>query len=174
VAEGFTTYYGDLVLFNSGVIDWPMYLKELESTLKRHFDESDNACQSLLESSFDLWVDGYEKGTPGKKVSVYNKGAVAAMLLDYKIKLKTQGEKSLDDIMRILWKNFGDLKKGYTYDKIIDISEKVYQGQLKEFFDQVIAGSEPIFDYTNDMISNFNLKMERDKATSLVKLIQSF
>ena len=31
---------------------------------------------SVAASSFDLWLDGYEKGVPGRKVSIYNEGAL--------------------------------------------------------------------------------------------------
>jgi predicted metalloprotease with PDZ domain len=170
VAEGFTTYYGDNLLFRSGVINEEIYLKELETTLKRHFDEADNAAQSLLESSFDLWVDGYEKGIPGKKVSVYNKGAVAALILDLKIRKKHNNSKSLDDIMLKLWSEFGSMQKGYQYLDIIRISEAVYDGPLKDYFDLVIAGNDPIFDYTNHNLSYLGLQMHVNSFNGLISL----
>ena len=38
VAEGFTTYYGDLFLVRSGVISKEEYFEELNTSFKRHFD----------------------------------------------------------------------------------------------------------------------------------------
>jgi predicted metalloprotease with PDZ domain len=173
VAEGFTTYYGDRILLESGVIDYAQYLHELETTLKRHFDEADHACQSLLESSFDLWVDGYEKGTPNKKVSVYNKGAVAAMILDILIRKNTGETKSLDDVMRQLWGQFGkDMSNGYTYKDIKTISEMVFGGSLEHYFKTVIESAVPIFDLTNDYLTYWSLKMEYIPETSAIRLVQ--
>jgi predicted metalloprotease with PDZ domain len=149
VAEGFTTYYGDKILLQSEVITHQEYLHELETTCRRHFEEADFAYQSLLESSFDLWVDGYEKGTPNKKVSVYSKGAIVALILDIKIRRKFKEKKSLDDVMRLLWKRFGGMKKGYSYKDIQEICEKVYGASLREYFELAIEGNQPIFDYTN-------------------------
>lgn len=159
VAEGFTTYYGDKILFESGVITYDEYLHELETTFRRHFEEADHAAQSLLESSFDLWVDGYEKGTPNKKVSVYSKGAIVAMILDLKIRQKFREKKSLDDVMKLLWKKFGDMKRGYTYHDIQKICEKVYGESLKEYFEITIESNVSIFDYTNDHLSYLGLKL---------------
>lgn len=163
VAEGFTTYYGDKILFESGVISYEEYLHELETTFRRHFEEADNASQSLLESSFDLWVDGYEKGTPNKKVSVYSKGAIVAMILDLKIRKKYKEKKSLDDVMKKLWKIFGDQKRGYTYQDIQKICEKVYKESLQEFFSICIESNLSIFDYTNEHLIYLGIKIVRNE-----------
>ncbi|HLO46545.1 MAG TPA: hypothetical protein VK175_19535 [Leadbetterella sp.] len=159
VAEGYTTYYGDKVLFESGAITYEEYLHELETTCRRHFEEADQACQSLLESSFDLWVDGYERGIPNKKVSVYSKGALVAMILDIKIRKKFKEKKTLDDVMRLLWKKFGHLKKGYSYLDIQKACEKIYGESLREYFEFTIEGNQPIFDYTNAHLEYLGLKL---------------
>jgi predicted metalloprotease with PDZ domain len=82
VAEGCTTYYGDLFLKRAGVFSDETYIKELQVYMKRHFENCAHATQSLADSSFDLWLDGYEKGIPNRKVSVYHKGALVALVLD--------------------------------------------------------------------------------------------
>jgi predicted metalloprotease with PDZ domain len=79
VAEGCTTYYGDLFLKRAGVFNDETYIKELQVYMKRHFENSAHATQSLTDSSFDLWLDGYEKGIPNRKVSVYHKGALVGI-----------------------------------------------------------------------------------------------
>ena len=159
VAEGFTTYYGDKILFESCVISHEEYLYELETTFRRHFEEADYASQSLLESSFDLWVDGYEKGTPNKKVSVYSKGAIVALILDLKIKQKFKGKRSLDNVMRLLWLKFGNMKRGYTYKDIQKIAEQVYGGSLREYFEIAIEGNGSIFEYTNAHLAFLGLRL---------------
>lgn len=171
VAEGYTTYYGDKMLLKSGVIDLQQYYYELESTLKRHFDHDDNASQSLLESSFDLWVDGYEKAIPNKRVSVYNKGAVAALILDIMIRQKYKEEKSLDDVMRLLWTKYGNMQAGYTYDDIVLICEEVYGQSLTEYFNVLIAGNKSVFEYCNNALSYINLRMIKNRE-GIVKLLQ--
>jgi predicted metalloprotease with PDZ domain len=82
VAEGLTTYYGDLLLARSGFFSPTEYLAELNGTLNRHFTSSNGAALSLTESSLDLWLDGYVAGVPGRKVSIYHKGTLTALILD--------------------------------------------------------------------------------------------
>ena len=74
ITEGITTYYGDLILARSGVYSFNEYLKELNKLLERHFSNEGRKNYSVAESSYDLWLDGYEKGIPGRKVSIYNEG----------------------------------------------------------------------------------------------------
>lgn len=170
VAEGFTTYYGDKILLDSGVLTYDEYLYELETTFRRHFEESDGAAQSLLESSFDLWVDGYEKGIPNKKVSVYSKGAIVAMILDLKIRQKFKEKKSLNNVMLLLWSKFGDLKRGYTYADIKKICERVYGESLLDYFEIAIEGNASIFDYTNQHLEYLGLKLvwSQERCTLVV------
>src|SRR5690606_39012483 len=117
--------YGDLFLQRSGVMDDAGYFKELEVYLIRHFGNSGNASLSLTESSFDLWLDGYDNGAPQRKVSVYHKGALTALILDLYIRKKFNHSRSLDDIMRLLWQRFGKPFVGYSLDDYKSIAEEV-------------------------------------------------
>lgn len=164
VAEGFTTYFGDRTLFDSGVFTLEQYRHELETTFRRHFDESDHSSQSLLESSFDLWVDGYEKGTPNKKVSVYNKGAIATLILDTMIREKFPQSKSMETVMQKLYEEFGDLNTGYSYGDIKRICEGVYEGDLSYFFTEVIEGKQPILDLTQKAVQSLGWKLEKEEG----------
>ncbi len=48
IAEGFTTYYGDLFLVRSGVITKDDYLRRLNKYIKRHFDNGGRFHRSWL------------------------------------------------------------------------------------------------------------------------------
>ena len=76
VYEGVTTYMGDLYLLKSGVFGLENYLKELEKQFQKHFDNHGRFNHSVGESSFDTWLDGYVKGVPGRKVSIYVEGCL--------------------------------------------------------------------------------------------------
>ncbi len=115
VYEGFTTYYGDLFLHKSGVLDWPAYAREVNAYLKRHFDNYGRYNHSLHESSIDTWVDGYGgPAAPNRRVSIYAEGMLNAMILDLSIRQNTNNEHSLDDLMRAL---YADAKAGKTYNE---------------------------------------------------------
>ncbi|QHT68727.1 M61 family metallopeptidase [Rhodocytophaga rosea] len=149
VAEGITTYYGDLFLARAGIFYIEEYLQELSQTLNKHFKFSNRSSLSLIDSSFDLWLDGYTMGAPGRKVSIYNKGALAALILDLEIRQLTQNTRSLDDVMRELWKQFGDMNAGYTIQDYQQIIEKVAGQNYQDYFDECIFGTIPLQDRTS-------------------------
>jgi predicted metalloprotease with PDZ domain len=159
VAEGCTTYYGDLFLKRSGVFDEEAYLRELQVYMKRHFEHSGDASQSLTDASFDLWLDGYEKGIPKRKVSVYHKGALVALILDLYIRKKTNHGQSLDDIMKLLWTRFGKPFIGYTLRDYQDIAEEVAGESLDWYWNDCILGNTPLESRLNDALAFVGLQM---------------
>lgn len=172
VAEGMTTYFGDRVLLDSGVFTREQYRFELEATLRRHFDHAEPAAQSLLESSFDLWVDGYEQGVPGKKVSVYHKGAIAALILDARIRMDSEGTRTLEDFMRELYLRFGDMQKGYTYSDIVLLTKEFCGPEIQHYFDAYIAGTSPLFPAAEEALHYFGFKLERRDKTVVLETIE--
>ncbi|MBA4852587.1 M61 family metallopeptidase [Emticicia sp. BO119] len=171
VAEGVTTYYGDLMLSRSEVFDETQYLKELEVCFKRHFDHADKASQSLVESSWDLWLDGYTASIPDRKVSVYHKGAIAAQILDLHIRKVSIHTRSLDNVMQLMWQQFGKPFKGYTIEDYQAICEEVANEKLDWYFDACIKGNESLFDLLNRYLQLLNLGVIRNEEgiISLVK-----
>ncbi|WP_259016259.1 M61 family metallopeptidase [Emticicia fluvialis] len=167
VAEGVTTYYGDLILSRAGVFNEAQYLKELEVCCKRHFDNADNAAQSLAESSWDLWLDGYTPSIPGRKVSVYHKGAIAAQILDLHIRKVSSHTRSLDDVMKQMWEQFGKPFKGYSYQDYQAICEEVANEKLDWYFDVCINGKESLSDLLNRYLQLINLEMVRNEEGML-------
>ena len=103
--EGFTSYYDDLVLLRSGIIDLPTYLDLLATTITKVMQESGRLVQSVAQSSFDSWIKYYrpDENSPNSGVSYYTKGSLVALCLDLTIRQRTKGDRSLDDVMRALW-----------------------------------------------------------------------
>ncbi|MGJ3236978.1 M61 family metallopeptidase [Marivirga sp.] len=160
VAEGVTTYYGDLFLIRSRVKDLKWYMEELNILFKRHFENYGRLYTSLAESSWDLWLDGYEAGIPHRKVSIYVKGALIALILDLRIILETKGEKSLDDVMRKLWTDFYKKNKGYSPKDYLQTAEEVIGYDLANYSNKFIKGCEPVENELKDLLSQFGFKME--------------
>ncbi|TDE13633.1 M61 family metallopeptidase [Dyadobacter psychrotolerans] len=159
VAEGCTTYYGDLFLKRAGVFNHETYIKELQVYMKRHFENNGAASLSLTDSSFDLWLDGYEKGIPDRKVSVYHKGALVALILDLYIRKKTSHEQSLDDVMLLLWMRFGKPYIGYTLEDYINIVEEVAGESLEWYWQECIFGNNPLETRLNEAMAFVGLQM---------------
>ena len=106
--EGITSYYDDLMLQRSGVMSTPQYLSQLAKTITRVEQGAGSMKQSLAQSSFDAWTKYYKQNENSANaiVSYYQKGALAALVLDLYLRRETDGEFSLDDVMRALYRRY--------------------------------------------------------------------
>jgi predicted metalloprotease with PDZ domain len=160
VMEGITTYYGDLLLARSGVIDLEGFFQEINQWMGRHFDNFGRHQYSLAQSSFDLWLDGYVAGIPGRKVSIYIKGALVALMLDLEIRRITHDTQSLDVLMRRLWAEFGATQIGYTAEDVKEIVSTIAGEDLSEFFELFVDGTEPLEHRLGGLISWVGCRLE--------------
>jgi predicted metalloprotease with PDZ domain len=109
VFEGFTSYYDELMLARCGLVESTEYLKALGQTLSQVLRGPGRLAQSVADSSFDAWIKYYrpDENSPNAVVSYYAKGALVALCLDLEIRRRTEGARSLDDVMRLLWRRHG-------------------------------------------------------------------
>lgn len=142
VYEGFTTYYGDLLLLTSGVFNTQEYFNTLEERLVKHFHNYGRFNLSVAQSSWETWLDGYVPGVPYRKTSIYDEGNLVAFMLDVLIMKHTQNQKGLRDVCRELYNEFGKKQKGYSEIDLITICEKMAGISLREFFDNYVYGTE--------------------------------
>jgi len=149
--EGFTSYYDDLMLVRSGVIDAPAYYDLVAKTVANVLRGSGRLKQTVAESSFDAWTKYYrqDENAPNAIVSYYTKGSLIALALDLTIRTQTRGQKSLDDIMRALWQRYGrDFYRGSPVgideDAVQPLFEEVSGVDLSEFFATAINGTRDL------------------------------
>ncbi len=104
--EGFTSYYDDLLLRRVGLIDAGRYLKLLAKAINAVAATPGRRLQSVAEASFDAWNKYYrsDENTANATVSYYQKGALVALALDLRLRLRGA---SLDEAMRALWRATG-------------------------------------------------------------------
>ncbi len=104
IFEGFTSYYDDLLLLRSGVINQDAYLKLLKGQIERYLQNPGRLIQTVAESSFDAWVKFYrqDENSNNAGTSYYNKGCLVALCLDLGLRLRGS---SLDALMRKLYEN---------------------------------------------------------------------
>jgi len=167
IVEGVTTYLGDWFLKASGVINDEEYLNLLLGNLKLHFDRDRYSAQSLTQSSMDLWLDGYGSSTPGKRASIYFKGAIVALGLDLLIQQKFGGAKSIREVMQQMNARFGNLKKGYETIDFFRIAEEVYEAPLTEFWNVWVLGSEDLLDPLASILRNLGIDLSEDPTLGL-------
>ena len=141
--EGFTSYYDDLLLVRSGLMPRNTYLDALGRNLTSLLRTSGHKKQTVAESSFDAWIKYYrpDENTPNAAVSYYGKGSLIGLSLDLLIRKQTAGRKSLDDVMRALWRRYGLKGLGVPEDGIETLAEQVTGVKLKRFFDQAVRST---------------------------------
>ncbi len=159
VAEGVTTYLGDLFLIESGVKDWNWYKTELEKLLQRHFDNFGRFNYSVAESSWDTWLDGYKQGAPHRKVSIYNEGALLALIIDITIRNNTKNKASIHNVMEILYNEFAKKNKGYTDEDFIQIVNRVAQDDLTDFFKTYYYSANALESVLTKTFENIGFKL---------------
>ncbi len=174
IAEGITTYYGDLFLVRSKVFDLKQYFRELNTLFKRHFENEGRHYASLVDSSRDLWVDGYTQGAPGRKVSIYTKGALISLMLDLTIRKCTFNKGSLDDVMRLLWENFGKKSQGYSLTDFEKLCERVAGQSLGSFFRNFVYGTDPLEKELDYLLSYVGCQLRKVPSKQLSKKIFGF
>ena len=104
IFEGFTSYYDDLILLRSGVVNQASYIELLKTQIDRYLQNPGRAVQTVSESSFDAWVKFYrqDENSNNAGTSYYNKGCLVALCLDLGLRLRGS---SLDALMRKLYEN---------------------------------------------------------------------
>ena len=140
VYEGFTTYYGDLFLARSGFFGVQGFFYFLYQRLQRHLDNFGRHFNSVAESSFDTWLDGYVPGVPWRKTSIYDEGCLIAMALDLYIRRSSKNEHSLDDLFAQLYHDFAGRKSGYREGDVLRLAVSLSDEGVTRIIDEYIHG----------------------------------
>ena len=83
---------------------------------------------SLRQSSYDIWLNFFNSSANGKdvRISYYDKGPIIGLLMDIDIRRKTDGRKSLDDLMRLLYYRYYKEKgRGFTEEEFWESAAEV-------------------------------------------------
>ncbi|NBC49008.1 MAG: PDZ domain-containing protein [Gammaproteobacteria bacterium] len=144
--EGITSYYDDLALVRSGVIDAGAYLTLLAGVISRVLRNPGRLRQSTAESSFDAWTRFYkqDENAPNAIVSYYAKGALTALALDLTLRERTGGACRLDDLMRVLWRDFGRTGVGVGEREIEQLASELAGTDLTAFFDHALDSTQDL------------------------------
>ena len=164
--EGITSYYDDLALVRCGLLTPPQYLAALARTMTAVERGSGRGKQSVAESSFDAWVKYYrqDENAPNAIVSYYAKGALIALALDLTIRRASGGRKSLDDVMRALWQDYGKSGRGVGETDIEVLAERISGMRLKRFFARALYSQEDLA--LAPLLHDFGIKVTRRAARS--------
>jgi predicted metalloprotease with PDZ domain len=123
LAEGFTQYYGPLVLARAGLADLAATVNaftELAASLAVAPGRLERSVEQM--SQMAAFVDG---GRPADRTnwsrtftSYYSAGGAVALALDLSLRGRSDSQVTLDDFMRAMWRKYG--KPGGTREGYVD------------------------------------------------------
>lgn len=111
VAEGFTNYYGHLMLRRAGIWDDKRFFNRQAETIRRIESAQGNRLMSAEESSLSApFIDDAPHAQlvnlENTAISYYPKGQLIGLVMDLLIRGRTKGKSSLDDVMRRMYDEF--------------------------------------------------------------------
>ncbi len=123
LAEGFTQYYGPLVLQRAGVVNLDYTRQTLTTLVDTVVNSPGRAVRSAEEMSrMAVFTDGGHPidrtNWPNTVISYYPFGAAIALALDLSLRERSDGRVTLDDFMRAMWRTHG--KPGGSREGYVD------------------------------------------------------
>ncbi|MEJ2151524.1 MAG: PDZ domain-containing protein [Gemmatimonadota bacterium] len=149
VTEGVTSYYDKLFLARSGVISEELYYEALGNTIRSLQRSPGRKVTSASLASLTSWHSGYGDGNLNQSISFYTKGSLLGLLIDLRMRDLTDGEKSLDDAIRYLWREYYEQGRGYPEDGVQRAVETIAGESFDDFFERYVHGVDelPYNDY---------------------------
>ncbi|MEO8700273.1 MAG: PDZ domain-containing protein [Kofleriaceae bacterium] len=141
--EGMTSHYDRYALRTAGRITVKSFFDKVLDDWARLQATPGRTRTSLEAASFDAWIKLYrpDESNLNTTVSYYLKGGLAMVALDLQIRRRTEGGRSLDDVLRLLWQRHG--KPGVPHpDDLQPIFEEATGLALADVFDRQIRGTE--------------------------------
>lgn len=158
IAEGFTNYYGHLMLRRADLWTDAQFLQRESRTITQIESAPGTRLMSAEESSLvapfiDDAPHAQRTDLENTSISYYPKGELIGMVLDLLLRGKSNGRASLDDVMRRMYEEFY-LKssnssyylrgRGYTTDDFRRVASEVAELDLTDFFTRHIRGVETL------------------------------
>lgn len=126
--EGMAEYYAIISMARNGFFTPAETLGELSRHLRAH-----------RQFGASLAASGNRKNRP-----FYGSATMVAFALDLTIRDATQGRRSLDDLMREMWRSFGSTNRPYTQADVLGVATAIAAVDLGEFFRSHVEGDVPL------------------------------
>ena len=107
--EGLTSTYEVMALRRAGLITAQRFLEIWAERLTQLLRTPGRLRTSLAQASYDAWIKHYrpDESTANTTVSYYLKGSVVGFLLDLELRRRSDGARSLDDLVKALFEKHG-------------------------------------------------------------------
>ena len=161
LAEGFTQYYGNLIMARTGLLKRDQIVSSLAGAANAVITGAGRQFRSPVEmSQLAPFTDAARSvdrtNFSTTFISYYTYGAAIALAMDLSLRDRSNGKLTLDDYMRAMWRAHGKpggpeaglVAKPYTIDDARDRLAEVSGDRrfAEEFFEQFVRGRE-VADY---------------------------
>ncbi|WP_368662457.1 hypothetical protein [Zobellia laminariae] len=144
-AEGFTSYYTNLILCRAGIISSEKYVEGISSTFNYVWNSPARQFFNPIEMSYQApFVDAATSVDPVNRentfISYYSYGSILGLALDLSLR---EEKLNLDDFMKLVWKQYGKTEKPYVIENLQQVLAE-YAGSdfASTFFNKYIYKSE--------------------------------
>jgi len=144
--EGITAFYDTMIPARAGLITPQRYLEVLGERLGMCRNRPGRKVRSLEENSYDAWIKLYrrDENTDNTSVSYYLKGEIAVACFDLHLRNVTDGAKSFDDIMRLLWTREKETGEAIPPSEVGALFEQATGVDLSEQLAAWVAGTDDL------------------------------
>jgi predicted metalloprotease with PDZ domain len=176
VAEGFTNYYGHLMLRRAGLWNDKKFLDREAQTIARIENAQGSRLMSAEESSLSApFIDDAPHAQltnlDNTSISYYPKGELIGMVMDLLVRGRTKARLSLDDVMRQMYDEFY-LKspnssyylrgRGYQTEDVERVVSQVSGTDFTDFFKRYVRSVE-VLPY-DEALSYAGLRLVKTQA----------
>lgn len=175
-AEGFTSYYTNLILTRAGLMSHERYINSLGGTFNYVWNSPGRAFFNPIEMSYQApFVDAATSVDPVNRgntfISYYSYGSALGLALDLALR-NEKGNLTLDGYMKSVWETHGKSEKPYTVANLNEVLN-TYAGKLfgDYFFNHFIYKSampnyEPLFNRVGVVLTQDSKKVLLGVSTS--------
>lgn len=136
-SEGFTNHYTRKLLLRGGLIDEEEFLRNLNETLARYtFSPVRDAPNRRILEGF--WRDPDLHDLP------YLRGDVVALLVDHRIRTRSKGRRSLDDLMRALLLRARRERRAVDNRELFELIAEYTSAGFAARVREIIVDGEPV------------------------------
>ena len=152
--EGVTDYFSDIASLHLGYLTEREYLNRIE-----------HACENYLSASNE-----YAIGDARDTRLSYDGGRLIALALDHEIREHKKNRKSLNNVLQLMYKQFGNIDVEYTQSDIIKTANKVAGKDFGPFFQKYVEGKDrlPLADYFDKAGLNLQITSEEIPTSEYV------
>jgi predicted metalloprotease with PDZ domain len=140
--EGVSAYYADLLLLRAKILIPQEYYARTSNEIRTLQEQPGRRLMSLEEASWNVWTRS-DNGVDST-ISHLLKGKLAGLLLDMEIRGRTQGKRSLDDVVRYLISNYAQKNIGLAPDSLALAIRNAAGIDVEPFLSHVVRSHEEL------------------------------